>query len=460
MAIKSVNATSEENDVKFDKNQSSILHTLDTNTVTVNGVNVEVKRPKKGDVLCVNGGQVVWIDGLSINPAQLPQGLETVGICVAINGNKAIVKYRKGETFKWAAANSYLLADTIKSLFDNVSHTLKVSLNGTEYEFTFSANSYQDFNAKLNSFLKGKNNQYSSKLVNNQIVINCTSFNKPIITNKTSGVAYQLTGKTASDINENRLCYRNNGFTCIFTGCYAGYCRGRYFEYVYYYCPEPSEQMTDINFVAGPDVYAAHPYDFYNNDYCKILRDNFVDYDEYFDSMMVKYPCGKGDVIAEFPSGKESTYKLANYTFIDNVSGEESPLYPAANHAASINVDAPGLEAGNWWLPSPAEMVQMMYDVTYDTNFWDEDNIDNNTDIINRVLFKLNSFDSDNWDMLSALYSMWASAKYSPNNAYIYCGADGNIRSVPMNTQRIQVPIYDQAYLIPILATPITIYEF
>ena len=43
MAIKSVNATSEENDVKFDENQSSILHTLDTNTVTVNGVNVEDK---------------------------------------------------------------------------------------------------------------------------------------------------------------------------------------------------------------------------------------------------------------------------------------------------------------------------------------------------------------------------------------------------------------------------------
>ena len=41
-----------------------------------------------------------------------------------------------------------------------------------------------------------------------------------------------------------------------------------------------------------------------------------------------------------------------------------------------------------------------------------------------------------------------------------FIAADGNIRSVPMNTQRIQVPIYDQAYLIPILATPITIYEF
>ena len=75
MAIKSVNTISEENNVKFAKNQSSILHTLDTNNVTVNGVNVKVKRPKKGDVLCVNNGQVIWIDGLSINPTRLPPGL-------------------------------------------------------------------------------------------------------------------------------------------------------------------------------------------------------------------------------------------------------------------------------------------------------------------------------------------------------------------------------------------------
>ena len=143
--------------------------------------------------------------------------------------------------------------------------------------------------------------------------------------------------------------------------------------------------------------------------------------------MMAKYPSGKGDVMSEFPSGKENTYKLVDYTFIDNVTANESYLYPALNYAASIDVKAPKLGKGNWWLPSIAEMLQMMHDVTYDTSFWDSDNVDNNTDIVNRVLFKLNSFDSEKWDMLSALTDMWASSKYSANNAYFYYGVDGNI---------------------------------
>ena len=446
MAIVKVNTTSEESAINFLTNKSSILHTEETNKVAVNGVNVFVDRPKRGDVMCVKNNQVKWIDGLSLNPAQLPQKYEPVGICVAINGNKAIVKYRKGENQKWAAANSYLLSNTIETLFDSALHTLTVNLNGTEYEFTFSTDSYEDFNAKLNTFLKGKNNQFSSILVTNQIVINCTSFKKPAISDKTSGVTYQLTSKTATDVNGNQLCYRNNGFTCVYTGCYSGCCRARYYEYVYYNCPEPTEEMKNINFAPGPDIYAIHPYDFYYNDYCKILRENFATYDEYFDSMMAKYPCGKGGIIKEFPSGKESTYKLANYTFIDNVTGEESPLYPAANYAASINIDAPNLVKGNWLLPSVAEMVEMMYDITYDTGFWDSENVNNNEDIVNRVLSKLNSFDSDNWDMLSALRHMWTSSKYSANNAYFYYALDGNVEYIPMNYA--------------MLSTPITVYEF
>ena len=61
----------------------------DTNDVTVNGVNVIVDKPKRGDVMCVKNGQVIWIDGLSINPKQLSSEIEPVGICLKIKGNKA-----------------------------------------------------------------------------------------------------------------------------------------------------------------------------------------------------------------------------------------------------------------------------------------------------------------------------------------------------------------------------------
>ena len=83
MSINKVNTTVEEQSFKFLTNQSSILHTVDTNKITVNGVNVIVDKPKRGDVMCIThykeGGilldaskqKVVWIDGLSINRKQL-----------------------------------------------------------------------------------------------------------------------------------------------------------------------------------------------------------------------------------------------------------------------------------------------------------------------------------------------------------------------------------------------------
>lgn len=111
MAIKRVNITGES--FKFLTNQSSISHIADTNNITVNGVNVFVNKPKKGDIMCVKNGKVVWIDGLSINQDQLSSDIEPVGICLNVDGNKAMVKYKYAQILKWAAANSYVLSNDI-----------------------------------------------------------------------------------------------------------------------------------------------------------------------------------------------------------------------------------------------------------------------------------------------------------------------------------------------------------
>ena len=87
MAISIVNNTTSEQHFKFLPNQSSILLNSDTNNVTINGVNVFVNKPKKGDIMCVKNGKVIWIDGLSINPALLSTEFEPVGICVVAYDN-------------------------------------------------------------------------------------------------------------------------------------------------------------------------------------------------------------------------------------------------------------------------------------------------------------------------------------------------------------------------------------
>ena len=86
----SINRVNTGESFKFLANQSSILHTVDINKITVNGVNVIVDKPKRGDIMCITKDQkVIWIDGLSINPKQLSREFEPVGICLVVKGNKA-----------------------------------------------------------------------------------------------------------------------------------------------------------------------------------------------------------------------------------------------------------------------------------------------------------------------------------------------------------------------------------
>ena len=101
--------------------------------------------------MCVKDGKVIWIDGLSINPKQLSQEIEPVGICVAINGNKAMVKYRKMEYKKWAASERWELPYA-SMMNDNGWHICGITINGTECdnEFVYRASTRASFVEQLN----------------------------------------------------------------------------------------------------------------------------------------------------------------------------------------------------------------------------------------------------------------------------------------------------------------------
>ena len=472
MPINTVNTTKEEKDFKFVQNRTSILHTNSTNKVTFNHVNAIVRSPKVGDVMCVtryidedgsllsaDKQKVIWIDGLSINPKQLPQKYEPVGICVAINGNKAMVRYREEKVFYWSARQRWELQES-SIMNDGVEHTLKIKLKGTvnPNPFTFTAVSRLEFVNKLNAWFLTNDTDYSAELVELDTDLPATdtsddkngdSYRNRIIINYSSSSDWWNTFSMI-DVNTNKQItttraigkhikavnwyYINNGFTRNY---YGGCCRAKYYDFYSLYGSSPSSAMTSINIPPYPVSLSA----FTSNVNCQILRDNFATYDEYFDSMMIKCPCGKGGVITEFPSGKENTYKLADCTFLDNKTGNQEILYPAANWAASININAPGLQAGNWWLPSAAEMVQMIRDITYGTTFWGT-----KPDIVNRVISKFNSISNSGWSMLSVSTRRWTSSRYDQYGTY---GYDGNPSYLGSNY-----------FYYTITVAPITLYEF
>ena len=476
MSINKVNTTVEEQSFKFLTNQSSILHTVNTNKITVNGVNVIVEKPKRGDVMCIThykeGGilldaskqKVVWIDGLSINPKQLSQEYEPVGICLVVKGNKAIVRYREERGFRWSAGERWELPNS-SIMNDGAEHTLKITLNGVENPTSLvltSADtaSRKAFVNKLNAWFLANDKNYSAELVElntdlpavdttddkdgdsyrNRVIVNAR-FTKDAwntINIEGIGAGTRAIGKHIKAVN---WYYLNNGFTRNWEG---GCCRAKYYDYIQGNQTTPTGPMTDINIVTGgiwSGKCPARLVDFTDDSNCQILRDNFANYNEYLESMLAKFPCGAGGTITEFPCGKDNTYNLADCTFLDNAKGEQSPLYLAANWAASISLNAPKLGKGNWWLPSSAEITEIMRDITYGTSFWAA-----NPDIINRVLAKLTSISNSGWSMLSASTARWTSSRYDQHHAYYSNGNDGYLGGT--------------SFYYGNTVAPITLYEF
>ena len=461
MAINKVKTTEEEQSFKFLSNQSSILRTVDTNNITVNGVNVIVDKPKRGDIMCIahinDKNKIVWIDGLSINLKQLSIYYEAIGICLSVKGNKALVRYREERDMRWLAADYWVLRSTPGP---GLSQTADVTIDGVKSfnKFTYSIGLNDEaekrrekFRDQLNAWFRANDfSDYIAQLENPDtlVVYGLSTESSWKGTFGIGGMSFYSFRDTreAPPLQCIKGYYLNNDFFNHHTG---GCCRAKFYDYITANQVAPTGPMNSINSVPNSSAPAplskmpATKDDFDSNDNCKFLRDHFANYDEYLESWMVKFPCGRGGTITEFPCGKENTYILSGYT-IDNhptYYPAKIPLYPAANWAASISFNHPKLSRGNWWLPSSAEITEIMRDITYNTSFWDS-----KPDIINRVLKKLTSIPNSGWSMLDANKKRWTSSQYNNETAYFSDATNGILSYGPLYRE------YSVA--------PITIYEF
>ena len=474
MAINRVNTPEEEQQFKFLSNQSSILRTVDTNNITVNGENVIVDKPKRGDIMCLanDKNKIVWIDGLSINLKQLPAAYEAIGICLSVKGNKAMVRYREERDMRWLAADYWELQSDISL---GQEQTLRFTIDGQQNSNLLHLTqadtlSLDRFVSNLNEWFEVNARSYSAQLVLNQYqqqrLVVYGRFTKSEKSWKGDFGIYVVESKNnmhfvhfpytsfKSPLKCIKGYYLNNNFFIQNTG---GCCRALFYDYIDANQVAPTGRMNSINSAPNPNAplplsqMPAKKEDFDSHEYCSFLRDHFANYDEYLESWMVKFPCGAGGTITEFPCGKENTYILNGYTFLGRDTpgfpGELKtyPLYPAANWAASISFNHPKLSKGNWWLPSSAEMTEILRDITYNTSFWTD-----KPDIINRVLKKLTSIPNSGWSMLDPKKNRWTSSQYDNTNdsqlAYYYNGVSGILPCVPIYLE--------------FSVAPITIYEF
>lgn len=198
-----------------------------------------------------------------------------------------------------------------------------------------------------------------------------------------------------------------------------------------------SVAATDISFIREGGIVSYYPVsekNFNTSNYCQLFRDNFVDYKDYFESMMIKNPHTIG-LIASETSGKENTKKLAKYKYLDFDFTSSVPLYPAAYYTNNINVPITGLSKGNWYLPSVAELAEINDGLNFSTSYWAENG---ELDIINKTIITLRQgkvydgngtvIDTYNgWSLIMPEKYMWSSSLYSENTPYLYNSNTGGI---------------------------------
>ena len=165
---------------------------------------------------------------------------------------------------------------------------------------------------------------------------------------------------------------------------------------------------------------------------------------------MIKVPCNaitenNGNATAIYPSGKENTSKLAAGVFSSfGQSNKLEPLYPAAYYAASLNVNGPGLTEGNWWLPSGAEMVEIMKDVTLGTTAYNKEG--QRKTLVETLCVKFSTQCPSEWSALNA------------QNYYIT--SDIKLNSIASIYEKSGVLGTKDIYNFPAYVIPVTIYQF
>lgn len=436
MAFNVVQTQQEADNFTYKKNQSTVLYTIDTKNISIHGCNVITKTPTVGDVLCVtqryeqnsdsNGWtllppqsqDIVWVKGDTVNMDVWPtetigdikiRTIEPVGICYKVRDRKAYVFYHKDVSVdsETPLASAYRFKANIATVPSQMSDVhIKVD-NYFDKQFEVSgATNLREFCANVQSSLAEIGGMVSCQYIGPHeydsldtdgfytgndgiMVLNVKQWNIPDITMSINETNVSLSNYTGYDVwndiasYEAQYFHRNNG--TIFSSDGGNTSN---FDLFYEYIRTKGRNLSgEPSSPIDTNVLPINE-NTWNTNNAKIYRDAYGSYKKYIESCMMNLYGGISGVTLN--KGHKHTQMLAKAKYIDPDDGEVKPLYPAAYICNGISINAIGLEAGRWWMPSIGEMSEL-FSGTMDSN---------NIDMINSLARKLGfdgitTYDSD-----------------------------------------------------------------
>ena len=409
--------------------------------MNIDGVNVVTDNPGVGDILCHDENRKYkFIQLDTFQAGTFPAAWETLGVVVLRKGNTVTVCSKHNETKKFMEVFPYIVTG---QTLDGAEHTATLRLHGkpstsTYYDFTYSANTEEEFVVQLKQFLsRNGETDWSAYMQDGKVILQYDNYTSAESSTTTAVTGLTLTSRLSIDLQKNQPSFLRkcgnygNGIWSV-NGIVQVFQKDRT-ETAF----NPNEDVTSVP--SYPICYPAFcgTSEHRDKDYCLWLRQQYCadpahptldDWKRYLGDITHVIPCMVGGNSPKLRDGKAITDRLKNVVY-QAQDGSMKKLYTGAVWCSEF-LDGKG------YMITTAEMDEAFGDVTYGMSGVARDE----ADPINRSLFAIGGdfisvTSAYNFPHLITHYTIRTSYSGYYDNAY----ANSALRVIPL--ARIELPV-------------------
>lgn len=417
------------------------------------GSPVETDDPQIGDALYLDSNNKrKWLKGGDLlYGCTIPSGYVPVGVVIKRLGDDVLIHYydcsvnkKFASAWMWEITGMTLDGTSRNIVFrqhkeDNTAVTI-----GT---FTYSATTMADFCTALDTWLRANPggtaagaswnyNWHCEYAENYQGNLSCIVIADNMVHVRQAN-SIVSSGATASmnmaymlpAISESVGFERMGGSHGIRAGANAE----RLIEYYSSNAGSTATLTSDVTPTTAGTVVSKTQFE--EDSHCAPLRAVYKTFEEYIKKcVMLKWPSFKYGMATTYGKANEWTYALAKKTDSQtgnlvtrqhfNINGEAVTTFPAADFAASINFNSPGLDAGNWRMMGVEDTFEMIRNMKAGLSGHSSYA---GFDLVNKTLYAMKGDDSSSVKLTSA---RWLAVRYNTYNAWDF-GNTGSFGSNP-----------------------------
>ena len=409
--------------------ESAVSRVLATNAIYEDGVMVETDMPEQGDICVIDAaGKERYFTLDSYNGSLLSANWTPVGFVEWRRGSivkvdRVLGNYKWAQYFPWKVTN-YVL-DGSEHAF-----SFSVTVSGTAYmcEGNYSGETIEEVAASMNAIVKVFNfggHSYHVYVRAGELILQHDTYTTYLAVTATGVTVTQRVGTeiTASSAMPRRNGAKSGEGAVINLDRALIYFRQDLSSTTY----NPNSDVTSIARGYPVCLPAYLGTSQYQSDHCALLRSHYgpgeAGWIKFMENQFAAYLSRQGIFETHiYGEGHENTYKLAGQK-VEDASGNEAAFYPAFDAVAAVGFDCDGMRAGDWYLPTIGEIVELKkgikYPAIYKEGVGSVSTVAAEADRISRACAKLNMSQVQNSS------NAWSSSRYGANGAWYFNGSNG-----------------------------------